>query len=186
MVGRLVNSSFREQTKSTIGCDFVSFEAKDEDGELLSVQLWDTGGQERFQNMGCVYYQGAHVVLLCADSLATLARLEFWRKECMSILRGRARPQFIILLTKSDLGVSEELRRCPRMLRLPVMEVSALTGDGASELKEEIASCAPLEARVKKRSQLFNWLSTRFAKCIKLTGSVLVACISLAMLLNIA
>ncbi len=136
-----------------MGGDFCSFTARDETGQWIDFQLWDTCSQERFQGLGVTFYRGSDVVCLCADSLTSLARLGYWKRECLEMGRPVVAPKFLLLLTKADLGVSDELRRAALVFGFPVFEVSAKTGEGCDELKEAIVDHALSDARVERRRQ---------------------------------
>eukprot|EP01065_Artemidia_motanka_P002695 TRINITY_DN1126_c0_g3_i1.p1 TRINITY_DN1126_c0_g3~~TRINITY_DN1126_c0_g3_i1.p1 ORF type:complete len:316 (+),score=80.08 TRINITY_DN1126_c0_g3_i1:86-1033(+) len=65
LIERLVGGRFAE-TKATIGIDFRE-RTVHVGSDVVSLQLWDIGGQERFSNMTRVYYQGAHGAFVCFD-----------------------------------------------------------------------------------------------------------------------
>ena len=54
------------QYKSTIGADFLTKEVKVEQN-LVSLQLWDTAGQEKFHAMGASFYRNAECCILVCD-----------------------------------------------------------------------------------------------------------------------
>jgi Ras-related protein Rab-7A len=57
IMNRFVNQKFSLQYKSTIGADFLTKEMLVDD-RLVTLQLWDTAGPERFQSLGVAFYRG--------------------------------------------------------------------------------------------------------------------------------
>ena len=53
-------------TKPTIGSDFMKKEIKVDD-TAVTLQLWDTAGQEQFQSLGYAFYRGADACALVFD-----------------------------------------------------------------------------------------------------------------------
>jgi hypothetical protein len=82
------------------------------------------------------------VVLLCANSLESLESLVAMRRECELKAGPDVVPSFLLVLTKADLGVSDELRSAAQTFGLPVFEVSAKTGAGCAELREALVEHA--------------------------------------------
>ena len=54
------------QTKPTIGADFWKKEVLI-DGQIRSLQIWDTAGQEKYQSLGFSFYRGADACVLVYD-----------------------------------------------------------------------------------------------------------------------
>ena len=55
---RLTRSTFVESTTSTIGASFQS-KTLTVDEEQIKLQIWDTGGSERYRAMAPMYYHDA-------------------------------------------------------------------------------------------------------------------------------
>ena len=72
-------------------------------------QIWDTCGQERFNDLGGAHYRGADACILAFDvtSRKSFEALEFWRQECLSnqanIEHLDANPPFAVFGNKVDL-----------------------------------------------------------------------------------
>lgn len=63
---RISDNSFTPSFISTVGIDF-KVRTVEIDGELASVQLFDTAGQEKFRAITTAYYRGAKGVFLVYD-----------------------------------------------------------------------------------------------------------------------
>ncbi len=70
----------------------------------MQVNLWDTGGQERYDSMTANYYRHAHAVILVYDLEAedTLYHLSDWIKEARKNSRWSDRLVFALWGNKSD------------------------------------------------------------------------------------
>uniref|UniRef100_A0A915PQV1 Ras family protein n=1 Tax=Setaria digitata TaxID=48799 RepID=A0A915PQV1_9BILA len=63
---RFKNGTFIERQGTTIGVDF-SMKTLIIEGKRVKLQIWDTGGQERFRTITQSYYRSANGILLCYD-----------------------------------------------------------------------------------------------------------------------
>jgi len=138
---RFSKGFFTEDYKMTIGVDFhvktISIDTVE--GPIkCKLQLWDTGGQERFSSIRPMYYRGSLGVVLVYDvtNSASFEHLPQWIEE----VRANIKADVPILLVgnKSDLAdqraVSiEELNIFTRDFNLYYMETSAKTGDGVGD-----------------------------------------------------
>uniref|UniRef100_A0A1I7S3M1 Ras-related protein Rab-43 n=1 Tax=Bursaphelenchus xylophilus TaxID=6326 RepID=A0A1I7S3M1_BURXY len=66
LVQRFRNGVFLEKQGTTIGVDFNVKTLVVED-KSIKLQVWDTGGQERFRTITQSYYRSAHGIVLCYD-----------------------------------------------------------------------------------------------------------------------
>lgn len=113
-MNRYVNHRFTNMYRATIGTDFLS-KAVTVDEDMVTLQIWDTAGTERFQSLGPLLYRGAHCCMLVFDvtSKASFSALDVWRKEFLF----QAEPQdpsdfpFIVVGNKTDLSNREVSRR---------------------------------------------------------------------------
>jgi hypothetical protein len=132
----------------TIGAAFGSFVT-----EETKVQVWLHLPSGRLMSEGLPrsFCLGSNVVLLCADSLESLELLDAMKREC----EEKAGPGvcFLLVLTKADLGVSDELRSAALRFGLPVIEVSAKTGDGCARLKQAMAEYGLRGMRKERRGR---------------------------------
>ena len=138
---RFSKGFFTEDYKMTIGVDFhvktISIETS-EGFIKCKLQLWDTGGQERFSSIRPMYYRGSLGTILVFDltNSASFEHLPQWIEE----VRANIKSEIPVLLVgnKSDLldqrAVSaEEIGRFTNDFNLYYMETSAKTGDGVGD-----------------------------------------------------
>ncbi len=138
---RFSKGFFTEDYKMTIGVDFhVKTIAIDSVEGLIraKLQIWDTGGQERFTSIRPMYYRGSLGALLIFDltNSASFERLPQWIEE----VRANVKTEIPLLLigNKSDLvdqrAVSlEEINSFTNDFNLYYMETSAKTGVGVGD-----------------------------------------------------
>merc|ERR1712072_904425 len=86
LMNMYVNRKFNNQYKATIGADFLTKEVMvDHNGDhrLVTMQIWDTAGRERFQSLGVAFYRGADACVLVYDLTAkkSFENLDTWREE---------------------------------------------------------------------------------------------------------
>ena len=138
---RFSRDFFDESYKMTIGVDFhvKTIEVETNEGPIRAkLQLWDTGGQERFSSIRPMYYRGSLGAVLVFDltNPTSFEHLPKWIEE----IRANVKADIPILLVgnKSDL-VNEravfldEINEFTRIFNLYYMETSAKTGEGVGD-----------------------------------------------------
>ena len=139
IVLRFSENKFDDNQFATIGIDFKTKYLKIGDSSV-KVLIWDTAGQEKFQNIAKQYYKGANGVLLIYDigNRKSFQRIDFWLKELKE--NNRIDELFVCLVgNKSDLEdkrviTTEEGESYAKSNDIPFFEVSAKTGKGVIEL----------------------------------------------------
>ena len=139
IVLRFSDNKFDDNIFSTIGIDFKTKFIKV--GEAtVKVLIWDTAGQEKFQNIAKNYYKGANGVLLVYDitSQKSFERVDFWLKELKE--NNRIEDLFICLVgNKIDLEdkriiSKEEGKKYADDNNIHFFEVSAKISKGIGDL----------------------------------------------------
>lgn len=143
LVERFINDKFEENYLSTLGYNvyekWVSY-----DGKILSLMIYDIGGQERFAELRMKYAQGANTAFIVYDITDKLsfASLKNWR---MDLFQFAGEIPFIIIGNKKD---REDAREVPMELAVEYaqelgaqkfLETSARTGEGVEEAFKELA-----------------------------------------------
>ena len=87
------------QYKPTIGADFLTKEI-DINGTLVSLQLWDTAGQEKFHSMGASFYRNSECCVLVFDLTdeKTFETIDSWRVEFLNQLNPKDPENFPFVL----------------------------------------------------------------------------------------
>ena len=121
-------------------------------GTPVGLELWDTGGQERYASLTDNYYRSANAVLFCYDvtDKSSFSDIGKWVTDVMNRLIDPGRVKMIFVATKSDLyeetkedeRVSpEEGRKKAAAMKPPVffIETSAKDAVNVNELFEQVA-----------------------------------------------
>ena len=66
LLHQYLNGRIQAKSKPTIGADFSKKEIMI-DNTVVTLQIWDTAGQEKFQSLGYAFYRGADCCALCYD-----------------------------------------------------------------------------------------------------------------------
>nr|XP_056701179.1 ras-related protein Rab-7b [Euleptes europaea] len=77
-----IHKTFHEDYQTTLGASVLS-KMVVVDNTILKLQIWDTGGQERFRSMVSTFYKGADGCVLAFDVTDedSFESLNYWRKD---------------------------------------------------------------------------------------------------------
>ncbi|KAL7713923.1 Sphingomyelin phosphodiesterase [Entamoeba marina] len=147
LLHQYITKTFKTQTKSTVGADFVTREIE-VNQQIIALQLWDTAGNERFCSLGPVFFRGADCCILVCDvtNTASLQNLSDWKKQMLSNVSAddTADFPFVVVGNKSDCAdnerdiTSDELSHWNEGA-YPTFECSAKTGWNVDNLFNEVA-----------------------------------------------
>jgi small GTP-binding protein len=98
---KFVTGKFQSKYKMTIGVDLSIKIFKLKQG-IVKLQLWDTGGQERFHYVSPVYYRGALGALCCYD-ITKRTSFENLPKWFSNIEKYCGNIPIVLVATKKDL-----------------------------------------------------------------------------------
>ena len=86
ILDRYVNDSFNDNYKSTIGVDFLTKQIIINQ-QLITMQIWDTSGQERFNSLSNAFYRGADACILVYDitNNNTFNKINDWKNTFENI-----------------------------------------------------------------------------------------------------
>ena len=143
IVLRYSEDKFNYNKIATIGIDFKIKIIK-KGNERIKVSIYDTAGQERFQNIVKHYYKGANGVLLIYDITKrdTFKNLDCWIKDLED--NSDIYNLFIYLIgNKNDMENKREVSwveasNYAKEKKLPYIEVSAKTGNNIQKLFDEV------------------------------------------------
>lgn len=66
LIMRYINKTYKATYDETVGAAFHTFQAKI-DGQQITIQVWDTAGQEKYRSLGPVYYRNTSAAILVYD-----------------------------------------------------------------------------------------------------------------------
>ena len=157
IVLRFSDNKFDDKIFSTIGIDFKTKYIK-LDKFSVKVLIWDTAGQEKFQNIAKQYYKGANGVLLIYDisNRKSFERIDFWLKELKE--NNRIDELFLYLVgNKIDMEDKrvisfQEGEKYAKKNNINFFEVSAKSGKGVTELFNNVIN-GVMEKILKKNEK---------------------------------
>ena len=145
IVLRYSDNKFNETWLSTIGVDSKRKIVKIR-GEKVKVSIWDTAGQEKFQNIVKQYYNGANGVLLIFDitSEKTFRKVDFWYKDLKENVNLDVM-HVCLVGNKIDLNDKRKIekefaQKYADENNLPYYEVSAKSGEGIKKMFEDVTN----------------------------------------------
>ncbi len=114
-----MHRNFNPQYKATIGADFLTKEVIAQD-RVVTMQIWDTAGQEKYQSVQGIFYKGADACMVVFDitSPSSFKDLHKWKDEFLtqaSLSNPDAFP-FVILGNKADLQSERKVLLRSRLL----------------------------------------------------------------------
>lgn len=137
IVRRLCHNDFDEGSAPTIGVDFLAHTMEIDD-TVVTLHIWDTAGQEKYQDMGKAYYRNAMGVLLIFSLTdhGSFEDLSKWQEQVIRYCSPKT--PIIIVGNKGDLidekEVSdEEVRNFAESRGLEYIESSAKTNKNVEE-----------------------------------------------------
>ena len=141
---RYVNNVFSESFEVTIGGGYLQQIVRLKDGSSLKLDIWDTGGQERYRALLQLYYRDADAALITYDvtNPRSLENCEYWVNE----LR-RSEVNCILCLVANKIDVSAEERKIDTKAAqdfvdkfdMIFFETSAKTGENINKLFEAVS-----------------------------------------------
>lgn len=153
IVTRLKKGRFAENTTATVGAALQEYVVQTETGSV-TMQIWDTAGQEKFRTLAPMYYRTANVALIVYDITKsdTFRSLETWTKELQD--KGPQGLRICIVGNKCDLADERAVQTTQgedfayAHQASYFAEVSAKSGDGIIRLFEKIATLNEVDNRV--------------------------------------
>ncbi|XP_051167045.1 ras-related protein Rab-30-like [Leptopilina boulardi] len=144
VVQRYVKKSFEPAYRNTIGTCFLFCKLNIEDINL-TLQIWDTSGEERYKAILPMYYRAGNAILLIFD----LTSYESFTKTktLISELNKYCENHVVLLLIGNKLDLIErrevsekEAKEFASSIDVSYYEVSALTNYGIDDVFQKVAS----------------------------------------------
>lgn len=143
LVNRLIRNNFAASSEATIGAAFVTKQLQ-VDGQDVKLDIWDTGGTEKYRSLAPMYYRGARAAVIVYDVTSEQSFKE--AGEWLAEFREKGQPSAIVVAAanKIDLADSRAVSReegedfaFQNQMEF-TKETSALTGAGVNELFEDL------------------------------------------------
>ena len=137
LIKRFTTNEFNENSKATVGVEFLSKSYKIND-KIFKIEMWDTAGQERYKSITAAYYKGAKGALLVYDttSAQSFENIDKWLSEIKE--KTNKDIKLIIVGNKIDL-VDQKVVSTEHALakakewNIPLMETSAKDATNVTE-----------------------------------------------------
>ena len=66
IIGRFITGFFTEEINSTLGFNY-SQKIYEKNGKKISLNLWDTAGQEKYRSLGKNFYKDSYIIIIVYD-----------------------------------------------------------------------------------------------------------------------
>ena len=159
IVLRYSEDKFNYNKIATIGIDFKIKVIK-KGNEKIKVSIYDTAGQERFQNIVKHYYKGANGVLLVYDITKrdSFKKLEFWIEDLKENSDNIDNLFIYLIGNKNDMEDKREVsyqEACDfaKENNLPYIEVSAKTGNNIKKLFDDVIKGAMTKMLINENNE---------------------------------
>ena len=108
MLNRLTTGSFKESHSATVGAAFQTHSMSTLKG-FVTMQIWDTAGQEKYRALAPMYYRSANVAIVCFDitNRDSFKAAGLWADELAQKAPGDLKTVFVG--TKCDLSEARQV-----------------------------------------------------------------------------
>ncbi|XP_072134975.1 ras-related protein Rab-7b-like isoform X1 [Mobula birostris] len=166
LLNRYVNNRFRDEYQTTIGVSLLTKRIT-VDNVAVKLQIWDTGGQERFKALVSTFFKGSDgcVLTFAVTDRDSFYAMEGWRNEMLArVPAGQEEFPFIVLGNKIDEEqnrevTSEDAEAWCNARNIPYYEVSAKEGTNVDKAFERITQVALSQISEEKDMYLTNSIS---------------------------
>ena len=141
---KYTDNTFHENHIATIGLDYRVKKIKLKNGKEISLQIWDTAGQDRFRAITKNYYKGAHGIVLIYDitNNQTFENVSKWVNQ----IHEEVSLNVVIFLAGNKIDIEEKREisyeigeKLAKELGCTFIEASAKTGVNIDEIFNELA-----------------------------------------------
>lgn len=163
---RFVDNVFNASFATTIGIDFkiktLELPSSGKNKNKVKIQIWDTGGQERFGTITKAYYRSAEAVILVYDITDKQSFNELGRWVDEIDMHTRNDPIRILVGNKCDMTElrqtsKEEGQQFAEPRGFQFFETSSLTGENVHEMFLNVAQQV---YEIKKRGESVKEIPT--------------------------
>lgn len=157
ILNRLVTNTFNQMNSATVGAAFQTHVVSTPAG-CVTMQIWDTAGQEKFRALAPMYYRSADVAIMVFDltNPESFSAVEKWAEELTD--KAPSGLQTILVGNKNDLTEQRRIdKKDAEELAFKhgateYFECSARTGNGVVEIFTKVAELGgPAVAQKQER-----------------------------------
>ncbi|OHS97348.1 small GTP-binding protein [Tritrichomonas foetus] len=175
ILGRLTTGTFRASSPATVGAAFQNHVMTTSKG-VVTMQIWDTAGQEKYRALAPMYYRSAQVAILFFDltNLESFRSLDQWANELEEKTTGELR--LFLVGNKCDLEAERKVKREEaeefgfQHGAIEYVETSAKTGAGVVELFTKVAETSDTVSGQENENQNPKVVDTRTQSAGKKPG----------------
>ena len=156
MVQRLIDQTFLEETQSTVGVEFKSYNIT-LDNETIRLNIWDTAGQERFRSVSKAYFRNAvgAILVYSINDNDSFNDLEAWINDLHQLAAQNA--AILLVGNKSDLDdrrvTESEAQSFADRHGIEYLEASAKTGENIALLFRALIKTVMTNKEKNKNNQ---------------------------------
>jgi Ras-related protein Rab-7A len=150
LLKQYMTKTFSPQYKATIGSDFLQKFVVIDD-KKVSLQLWDTAGQEVHMSLGTAFYKGSDCCVIVYDitNPKSFERIAMWKEEFLNQASPKDAERFPFVLLGNKLDKESERKIstgkanewCKLNGTFPFFEVSAKDNSNVEEAFDKITRC---------------------------------------------
>ena len=110
IIAQFINGSFDPGTISSLTAQFIRKTIQFADGRTITLDIWDTAGQEKYRAIAKIYYKEARAVILVydiTDESSFKEMKEFWYEQVK--LYGKKDVIFAVAANKNDLDEERKI-----------------------------------------------------------------------------
>ena len=145
IISQFTKGLFNQDIMSTNGATFSTKEKEfKEQQKILSFEIWDTAGQEKYRSLARMFFKDATVVLLVYDITSKNSFVEI-KNYWMDLVKENGPKQMIMYIVGNKYDLSEKeavneekAREYAKSQNIPLWFTSAKDSTGIDELFEEI------------------------------------------------
>ena len=128
ILDRYINNNFTEGQLATLAAQFCRKNFKLSDGRSITLDIWDTAGQEKFRSLNRIFYKNARAVIIVYDITSKKSFEEakdYWRNQ-------------IVQNCDSDIVIAIAGNKCD------LYEEKEVSDEEGEELAKSICACFSL------------------------------------------
>ena len=144
IIGRFITGFFNEEMNSTLGLNY-SQKLYEKNGKKISLNLWDTAGQEKFRSLGNNFYKDSFIIIIVydicnKDSFQSIKEVwypdiqRFGEKVNIIALVGNKKDKY-----EEEEVPEEEAKSYAKEIDANFFLVSANSGDGIEQMFQSLA-----------------------------------------------